>query len=170
MLRYLLYIYVSLCVALGLVSCVSDDKTDYGPSVAVGERLPSFRVLLNDGSEVSDQSLHGKPGVVVLFTTTCPDCRRAMPGIEEVYSAWKTQARFVCIGREEPASKVAAYWNEQGYSMPWSAQEDRTVYELFASRYVPRVFVFDAQGTVRASFVEEVDTAQLQQALRRCIE
>lgn len=34
--------------------------------------------------------------------------------------------------------------------MPWSAQEDRTVYELFASRYVPRVFVFDAQGTVRA--------------------
>lgn len=170
MLRYLLYIYMPLCLAFGLLSCVSDEKTDYGPSLSVGERLPAFRVQLSDGSEVSDQSLRGKPGVIVLFTTTCPDCRRAMPGIEEIYRKWQPQAQFVCIGREETADKVSAYWQEQGYTMPWSAQEDRTVYELFASRYVPRVFVFDAQGTVRASFVEEVDTAQLQQALRSCME
>lgn len=169
MLRYLLYIYMPLCLAFGLSSCVSDEKTDYGPSLAVGEQLPAFRVWLSDGSEVSDQSLRGKPGVIVFFTTTCPDCRRAMPGIEEVYRVWKTQAQFVCIGREETAGKVSAYWQEQGYTIPWSAQEDRTVYELFASRYVPRVFVFDAQGTVRASFVEEVDTVQLQQALRSCM-
>ncbi len=50
---------------------------------------------------------------------------------------------FVCISREEGEASVKAYWEENGFTMPYSAQTDRSVYNLFASSGIPRRYEAD---------------------------
>lgn len=49
--------------------------------------------------------------------------------------------------------------------MPYSAQTDRSVYALFATAGIPRVYVSDNNGIVRAIYVEKVNSDTLCQTL-----
>ena len=48
---------------------------------------------------------------------------------------------FALISREETDETIKPYWQSNGYTMPYSAQYDRKVYELFAMTRVPRVYI-----------------------------
>lgn len=99
---------------------------------------------MNDGSTLTTDSLRGKPSVIVLFSTTCPDCQRELPGINQRYLAHGADTTFVAISREQGDKEVSTYWAEHKLSLPYSAQEDRTVFELFARKRIPRIYVSDA--------------------------
>ena len=49
---------------------------------------------------------------------------------------------------------VAGYWQEQHFTFPYAAQEDRTVYHLFAKSGIPRIYVVDAELTIRSVFTD----------------
>ena len=135
-----------------LFSCVLE-KTDQPGDIRVGNPLPTFSVVVRDGeteSMVSTSSLKGSVSVITLFSVTCPDCRATMPEIQRAYDAFAPQGvKFLNISRAEGWDRVEALWEEFGLTMPYSAQEDRTVYELFAKSVVPRVYLSDKQGIVR---------------------
>ena len=38
--------------------------------------------------------------------------------------------------------------------MPYSAQQDRKIYQLFASHTIPRIYVVDEEGIIRAVFTD----------------
>ena len=59
-----------------MLSCVKDKQSS---PVGVGESIPPFATVTMKGQNVSDKDLLGKPSVVVLFSTTCPDCHRQLP-------------------------------------------------------------------------------------------
>lgn len=67
----------------------------------------------------------------------------------------------MCISRAQSGNDVAAYWQAQGLDMPYSAQTDRSVYALFATAGIPRVYVSDNNGIVRAIYVEKVNSDTL---------
>ena len=81
-----------------------------------------------------------------------------MPKLDSYYRQHKDEAGFqmVAISRAEDAESVAAYWKENGLSMPYSAQTDRRVYELFASSLIPRVYYCSPQGIVTRIDIERV--------------
>lgn len=121
-------------------------------SVNVGDRLPAFTVLMNDGSWLSTAQLQGKPSLIVLFSTSCPDCRRELPLLNDRFLAHGADTTFVAISREQGPESVSAYWTEHNLSIPYSAQTDRTVYSLFAQEGIPRIYISDAECVVRAVF------------------
>lgn len=157
---------VCLLLASGCVTDAGSEAPDSGDVVQVGQSLPAFSVTLSDGTSVSDLSLRGRAAVIVFFHTTCRDCQRELPELQAVYDELQPQAHFVCISRAEPAADVSAYWSDHNLTLPYSAQTDRVVYNLFARHTIPRVYVADAGGTVRACFVEQVDTDSLRHLLR----
>ncbi len=125
--------------------CVKD-KDEPVWSLQVGDKLPDFEVTLNNGSRVSTESLNGFYSVIVFFNTSCEDCRRELPEMQKYYELCMMQNRpitFLCISREEEEVSVEAYWKEHGFTMPYSAQNDRSVYNLFASSGIPRVYEAD---------------------------
>ena len=134
------------------VSCVVE-KTDNPGDVKVGDPLPAFSVTVRDGgaeSTVTTSSLKGAVSVITLFSVTCPDCRATMPEIQKAYDVFAPQGvKFVNISRAEGWDRVEALWTEFGLTMPYSAQEDRKVYELFAKSVVPRVYLSDQEGIVQ---------------------
>lgn len=117
--------------------------------VQVGDRLPEFSVVMNDGRVVSPEVLRGKPSLIVFFSTTCRDCQRELPGLDRRYREHGTDTTFVAISREQGDAEVAAYWTSNGFTLPYSPQADRSVYSLFATSGIPRIYISDATGIVR---------------------
>ena len=56
------------------------------------------------------------------------------------------------IAREESQSEIEAYWKAQSLSMPYSPQENRDVYSLFARSVIPRIYIADTLGVITAAF------------------
>lgn len=160
--------YTILLVFVLFVSCINEQPTG-GADLHVGDSLPVFEVVMNDGSAVNNATLQGVPALIVFFNTGCPDCRQELPVIEQFYllqeQAKKQMPSFedasgrrvegesvkvVCISREQTEEEVAAYWYAKGFTMLYSAQSDRSVYELFAQSRIPRVYAVNEKGIIIA--------------------
>ena len=133
-------VLILAALMLAVSACIRD-KIPEGAELGPGDRLPEFSVILDDGSVVSTGDLSGKVSVIVFFHTGCPDCQAELPVIQRIHDEFSPEAAVLCISREEDAADIAEYWAENGLTLPYSAQKDRTVYSLFASEGVPRVYV-----------------------------
>ena len=123
--------------------------------VVVGDCLPDFEITMNDGTAMTGTMLRRVPSVIMFFHTSCPDCRQTLPHMQRLYDKYVGRGvQFALISREEGEASVNAYWEENGFTMPYSAQDDRQVYELFAYRRVPRVYVSNATGIVYHIFTD----------------
>lgn len=123
--------------------------------IMVGDKLPSFLVTMSDGKQVTDESLQGNVSLIMFFHTSCPDCQQVLPHIQRLYDEyWIKGAKFAVISRECSGDAIQGYWSDQGYNMPYSAQEDRTIYNLFASTRIPRIYIADKDGIVRYIFTD----------------
>lgn len=147
--RKFLYILIS---ALAFASCsMSDDDAPASDLIVrAGDRVPSFTVIMNDNTQFTTSNLGGKPCVIVFFSTTCGDCRRELPVIDQRYRAHGADTTFVAIAREQAAADIAAYWEANDLLLPFSPQEDREVYALFAKSGIPRVITVNSRGVIES--------------------
>jgi peroxiredoxin len=137
-----------------LFSCIKDRQT--GNDLVVGSSIPDFSVLMNDGTFMSGESLRNGVSCIVFFYTGCPDCQKTLPAVQRIYDEFSSQSvSFALISREETDETIRPYWQSNGYTMPYSAQSDRKVYELFAKTRVPRVYVSSDDGVIRAIFTDD---------------
>lgn len=171
------YLYAALFVLVALlpVACItdagSDEDTAVVEKVKVGDTLPDFTVVLNDGTILTPSCLQlAVGGAIVFFHTDCPDCQRALPIVDRVVRNMDHAPFVVCISRAEGADAVASYWHAHALSLPYAAVSDRSIYELFASRTIPRIYVVNRRGKVTAVFVEKVDESTLRSALQAVAE
>ena len=152
----LLFICMLSC---GLFSCSESNDSpnpneDTYSKIGIGDTLPEFSVTAVDGTVHSNQSLKGTISVVMFFYTPCRDCQYQLPIVDEVYKAYSKDVRiqWIGIGRSESADQVAAYWSENRFTLPYSPQEDNTIYRLFATNRIPRIYVTSPQGIVVAKY------------------
>lgn len=147
--RILSYVMTVFC----LISCIKEKQT--GADLAVGDRIPDFEVTMNDGTIVSGAQLCEDVCCIVFFTTACSDCKATLPHIQRLYEDYASQGvKFVLISRDDDAVSVGRHWSQQGYTMPYSAQSDRRIYELFARTRVPRVYICH-QGIIKSIFTDQ---------------
>lgn len=139
-----------VCATTG---CVSESEPD-GPSLAVGDSLPQFSVIMNNGELVTDLTLKGKVPVIVFFNTGCRDCQKELPVVQELWEQYKdvSDVKIVPIAREETKEEILEYWNTHNLTLPFSPQEGREVYNLFAPNVIPRIYVADKKGVIKACF------------------
>ena len=134
--------------------CIRENKKT--GDVKVGDTLPVFEVVMNDASIVSDASLKGNVSVLMFFHTSCPDCQQALPVVQTIYDEYLPKGvKFALISRECSNDEIMSFWEEKGLNLPYSAQNDRAVYSLFASSRIPRIYISDENGTVRYIFTDD---------------
>ena len=144
-----------LIIVLGLIisSCIKEEQ---GVELVVGDRLPDFEVVMNDGSVVDDDILSEGVSVVMFFHTSCPDCQQALPRMQQIYDEYISKGvYFAFISREESAVDIESYFNEKGLKLPYSAQNDRKVYEQFAQTRIPRIYICEKGGIIRYIFTDD---------------
>lgn len=143
-------------VAFILSGCVKEDIPD-NVGLTTGDVLPQFRLQLDNGEEISSATLTGKIVVIEFFNTACKDCQEGLPAINLLYEEYKDNTDIVifAISREENSESINKYWIKNGFSIPFSAQKDRTIYNLFATSGIPRTFIADKNGKIVATFGDE---------------
>ena len=143
---------VAVSCAFSLGSCIKEKPS--GVELQVGDFLPDFEVIMNDGRTETGENLRKGPSCVVFFHTSCPDCQQALPSLQRIYDEFADSLAIVLISREQSADEINAYWTEQGFTMPYSAQLTREVYEKFAQERVPRIYLSPAGGQIQAIFTD----------------
>ena len=124
--------------------------------LVVGDRLPDFEVVMNDGSVVDDDILSEGVSVVMFFHTSCPDCQQALPRMQQIYDEYISKGvYFAFISREEGVLDIESYFKEKGLKLPYSAQNDRKVYEQFAQTRIPRIYICEKGGIIRYIFTDD---------------
>ena len=137
-----------IAVLAVLTGCIKDNPA--GADLKVGETMPDFEVMMNDGTVVTDDFLKETVSVVMFFHTSCKDCRQVLPHMQKIYDEYASEnVRIALVSREDPEQSVVSYWSENGFTMPYSAQNDRKIYELFAKERIPRVYVCEKGGIIR---------------------
>jgi len=147
-------IITAMAVLAVLSGCIKEKQT--GADLKVGDRLPDFEVVMDDGTVVTDEILSETVSVVMFFHTSCPDCRQVLPQMQKVYDEYASAGvRIVLISREDPKESVESFWLENGLKMLYSAQNDRKIYEKFAATRIPRVYVNEKGGIIRYVFTDD---------------
>lgn len=151
--RGLTILTVAAVLWMLLSGCIKDDLPEEH-SLQPGDRVPAFSVTMSDGSTFRSSELAGKHGMIVFFNTECADCRRELPKIQQSYDRVKDNPDYkvVCIAREEGEAQIAAYWRENGLTLPYSPQSDRAVYNLFATVSIPRVYLTNPDLVIDAVY------------------
>lgn len=150
--RFLYYILWSLCFLL--FACIKDNNViEEGNNLMVGDRIPTFTVVMNDGSKIQNKDLLGKVSLIVFFHTDCKDCQQELPILQRFYETCP-QYPLICISRGQSAASVAQYWEQASFTLPYSAQDNWDVYHLFASQSIPRIYVVDRDGIIRTLFTD----------------
>lgn len=145
---------VAVLISSLFVSCINDDEI-VERECAIGDRLPDFSVTMSDGTSVSGASLRETASLILFFHTSCPDCQQVLPIIQRIYNEYASaEIQFAFISREEDATTIATYWESQNFTMPYSAQANRNIYELFATSRIPRVYISDSEGIIRYIFTD----------------
>lgn len=122
-------------------SCIYDDPEPEF-ELKVGDRIPDFTVTMTDGTTVTGESLRKGVSLIMFFHSSCPDCQGTLPSVQRIYDEFLDKGvSFAIISRSQLADEIEPYWQEQGYTMPYSGQPDRKIYNLFATSRVPRVYV-----------------------------
>lgn len=140
---------------LFLSACITEEKEPLvGNELVVGDKIPDFSVVMNNGEWIGNEDLLGKVTLIVFFHTSCKDCQQELPVLQAFYEDFP-QCKLVCISREESTTSVADYWKEESLTLPYSAQEDKSIYHLFARQGIPRIYVIDKYGIIRAVFTDK---------------
>lgn len=152
--RFLIKI-LTFIFAIGFASCITDGESYSEPwSIANGSKVPEFCVTTVDGKDFDSWDLSGKRAVIVFFNTECNDCRRELPKLQKAYEATCNDYEWIAIGRDQDGPKAASFWKENDLTIPYSAISDRSIYSLFASAGIPRVYIVD-NLTIVAQFAPE---------------
>ncbi len=144
-----------LLAAMLLAACFGGcgNITDnYVSFIKNGDPLPFFEIEMSDGETVSTFDLYGKPSLIIFFSIYCQDCHAALDEVQKLYDLHAGSVAVVPISRGESYREVSDYWAENSLTMPFSAQDDRSVYSLFASGIVPRIYISDSSGHVVENF------------------
>lgn len=153
--KHILYLLAFILFGATALSCTSEDDnaTDNAIELSIGDRLPDFIVTTNNGTTVSNKSLAGQVSLIVFFHTGCKDCQTELPVIQQFYDN-HPETPLLCISRAESEASVAKFWKTHQLTLPYSAQENRDIFERFAYHTIPRIYVADKEGIIRSIFTD----------------
>ncbi len=122
-----------------------------GDIIKVGDTMPAFTIVSDNGAEFKSASLQGKVILINLFATWCPPCQKELAAVKEtLWPKYKNNANFtmLVIGREHNDAELSTYNEKKGFEFPLYPDKDRAIYDLFASKFIPRTYLIGKDGKV----------------------
>lgn len=152
-------------LALVFTGCgkqVIEDLPSYEESSLVkeGDKAPLFSATLLDGTVVSLADYQGEYVMLILFSHTCPDCRMLLDELQGLINSEVPMPSILAVGRDATEEELREYSAAAGYTVAMVADADRMIFNLYATTYVPRVYLIDPQGVIEKMYIESYPEKQ----------
>lgn len=140
---------LSSCSAMMDIEAEEDyEKTTL---VRVGDMAPDFTVELLSGEQITLSKLQGNTILLVLFDSTCADCKIQLSLLNSVMDQFaEKNFQLLAISRGESKQTLTTLADNYGYRFDIGLDTDKSIYSLYATKYVPRCFVIDPLGHIIA--------------------
>jgi len=162
---------------LATTSCIAEDQpaADETTLVEVGQTAPDFTVEMLDGSYVTLSDLRGRTVLLTFWSSECSICRAEMSVVQQrIIDRFAGRGfAYLPVSRGLGRETVEEFCRQNGYTFPVGLDPDRSIYGMYATRYVPRSFLIDADGTILMSAVEyetgylDIIAGQIEKNLRK---
>lgn len=131
------------------------EEAESSTLVTVGHEAPGFAVEMLNGQQITLSSLRGKVVLLNFWATWCPPCRQELARVQTdlIDRFAGRDFVFLPLSRGEERSAVTAFLKKTGYTFPVGLDSARTVYDLYATNYIPRNFLIGKDGKVIASTI-----------------
>lgn len=142
------YVLLSLFTLLAFLVKAQGDEGDI---VKVGDKMPAFTLVSDDGQQLLSSSLKGKVILINFFATWCPPCQKELAEVQKtLWPKYENDKNFVLlvIGREHTDAELAKYNEKKGFTFPLYPDKNRAVYGAFAKNLIPRSYLIDKNGKV----------------------
>lgn len=142
------YLLASLLALLAFVGKAQDDNSDI---VKVGDTMPAFTIVSDNGAELKSSSLKGKVILVNLFATWCPPCQKELASVQQtLWPKYKDNKNFalLVIGREHTDADLKKYNDKKGFEFPLYPDKNRAIFGAFAKNLIPRSYLIGKDGKV----------------------
>jgi len=161
-----LSIAILMVFVLGLFGCTSENESAASdlennqgselidsivPGTQVGNRIPEFKIIYADGTEVTSASLieNGKPVFMFFFTTWCPSCAKELTELKEIYPEFTDDVVFISIGVDptESMSELVKYKDQNGHPRPVAKPLDQMIADLKVTSQSTKI-AFNSDGII----------------------
>ncbi len=130
----------------------SQDSTDRGYIVKVGDKAPDVHLTLTTGKTLTLDQLKGKVVILQFTASWCSVCRKEMPHLEnEIWLPNKdNDLMLIGVDYDEPLDKVVAFKKQMKITYPMALDPGAEIFSLFANKKsgVTRNVVIDHNGTI----------------------
>lgn len=153
--RRALFLLVAICFAA--CGTIGEEYPTHEESsvVGVGDVAPDFTVELLGGECVTLSELRGEVVLLVLFSHECPDCKMLMDDMQAARDYFDDLGvRILAIERDGSAEDVETYMASHGYDFDVAVDDNRAIYNLYATMYVPRTYLIDSEGIIVHATIE----------------
>lgn len=156
--KYLKSIIVLTLFATSFITAQDDAASS--TLINKGDKAPQFKAQSLSGEWLSSDQLKGKVTLINFWATWCPPCRAEFPLLQkDIYDGIKDKDFSVlAISRGEETDTVKKFIDKNKYTFPIYVDKEAKVYNLFASKYIPRNFVIGKDGFIKwasVGFVKE---------------
>ena len=140
----------TLIIIIVIIPFAFAQEEDNSDLTELGQKVPEFNVKTLEGQSFNSHELDGKVTFINFFATWCGPCNREMPHLEkDIWRNFKDEAfTVISIGREHNNDEVKKFKAEKGLSFPMAADPGRDIYKQFATKFIPRNYILDKDGTI----------------------
>lgn len=139
------------------------------PQAEVGAKAPPFSISMSDGTPgvVLREALGKKgPVVVVFWHHLCIPCQTELPMLQRLAEEPGHPATYLLIHSGPDEKRMKEKLQELGITLMSASDDTKAKAERYCVSELPRTFVLDREGVIRAS-LGEVTEARLRDELTR---
>jgi len=130
----------------------------------VHQKFPHFEVQDIHENTVSNQSLIGKPTLLIFFGTRCPPCFKELSELHrKVPDDWYKKMNVIAVGSTDNSEQLVQFKSTYGYKFQFIPDPKQELFNRVADYSIPRTFLLDDQGKIISQTVgyNEIPLADL---------
>ncbi len=112
------------------------------------KNIPLFVVQSIEGKKLKFGLGSPKPTLLILLTTTCGCCEKAIPAINKKFSQLQSQFNIIGVGRGHYPKELKKWKEDLNLHFQLVADPERKIFEEFAKIHVPRFYIIATNGKV----------------------
>ena len=129
----------------------------------VGSRAPELKGITGwvNTEPFALSSLRGSVVLLEIWTFDCINCVRTLPGLRDLYERYRDRGVEIVgvhtpeFEHERGEAAVRAACERLGVTWPVAVDDAFEIWNAYANRFWPHLWVIDRTGTIRAHFVGE---------------